>query len=64
MASTRREHLLALLYMFIGALFTSAVILSLDNTAFSIPKLAILSIAGCFAGFGIREVFIRYKYGS
>lgn len=56
---TRKAHLMELSFMLAGAIFTSSIVLSFENVDFSATRFALYSLAGCFAGYGLREVVLR-----
>lgn len=59
MMKTRKEHIQDFLFMLAGAVFTSLIIISFENIEFSVSRLALYAIAGCLAGYGLREVVLR-----
>lgn len=56
---TRKEHIQDLLFMFAGSVFTSVIVIGVENIEFSVWRVTLYGIAGCLAGYGLREVVIR-----
>ena len=56
---TRKEHVQDFLFMLAGAVFTSVIIISFEDVEFSVSRLVLYAAAGCFAGYGLREVVLR-----
>lgn len=58
---TRKEHLTDLFFMLAGAIFTAITIVSFESIDFSVVRFALYSVAGCLAGYGLREVALRAR---
>lgn len=57
----RNEHSMDFIFMLSGALLTAIIIVSSEGIDLSIVRFALYSVAGCLAGYGLREVALRAR---